>query len=198
MRTLNKLEQVVDYIVEYSQAEEGLTNNIIGILERILSKKERIMKFNLKQEKIWIEKKYKTSESDSTNSIIENVVPIAQVISFVEYLEKMNFIYFVEYFYGAELDDTSQIDCSNSNVYQEVKDSKIKKFIFDNIRSGIFATDDLTDYQRNGYKTVTQRWHEEQIRKMKIQIGWAIAAAFIAAVGTLYPLIKCLFSLKCG
>jgi len=99
MRTLNKLEQVVDYIVEYSQAEEGLTNNIIGILERILSKKERIMKFNLKQEKIWIEKKYKTSESDSTNSIIENVVPIAQVISFVEYLEKMNFIYFVEYFY---------------------------------------------------------------------------------------------------
>jgi len=33
---------------------------------------------------------------------------------------------------------------------------------------------------------------------MKIQIGWAIAAAFIAAVGTLYPLIKCLFSLKCG
>jgi len=198
MRTLNKLEkEIVNYIVKYSQPEDGLENNIIYMLERILSKR---IKYNVKKKKIWVKRKYdKDSENDNTCSIIENVVPIVQTISFIEYLEKMNFVSFVEYFCENDLEDTSEVDFSNRIDYQEINDSKIKQFIFDNNRSGIFATEHLIDYQKNGYKTIEQRRHEKETKFMKLQIILATAIAVFSIIvsiilhffrGNYCPLLK--------
>ncbi|MCL2313285.1 MAG: hypothetical protein FWC41_12580 [Firmicutes bacterium] len=204
MRSLDDTEKkIVNDIIKYSQSEEGLENNVINILKRILSKGKKvdsnkaILKYNLKKGRVWIEKEYKDSENNSTNSIIENVVPIAKIISCMDYLEKMNLISFVEYYYEEDLEDTSQIDMSDRSDYQEIKDDKIKKFIFDNMRSGIFDTEHLRDYSKD-YKTVEQRRHEDEIKTMNKEIKWAIIAASIATFGIIVNVVISLIDLMCN
>jgi len=194
MRNLNDIEKnVVDYIIKYSKPEEGLENNVIFILSSILSKDEdkNFLECHLKEKKVWVKKRFKDSENNSTSSIIENVIPISKIVFCIDYLEKQNLISLVEYYYEEELkEDTLQMDMSNNSDYQEIKDIQIKDFILNNIRSGIFATQHLIQYKENGYKTEEQIRHEDQIEKMKQQIKWAIIAATIAAIGTLYPLLR--------
>ena len=191
MKTLDKTErEIVDQIIKYSQSEEGLENNVIYFLEQISSNGSESLKYNIKTGKVWVKKKYDDTECNSTKSIIENVVPIARVIFCLHYFKKMNLISFVEYYYEEELEDTSQIDMSNRNDYQEIKDTVIKNFIFNNIRSGIFDSEDLRDYKQSNYKTIEQRRHDKEIKKMQRQIYLAIAAAIIAAIGIIVPLIQ--------
>ena len=185
MRILDdKEKKVVDEIIKYAQPEEGLENNIISILMRCLSNSDdnNFLEYNLNKRKVWVKKRHKDLKNDNTSSIIENVVPMSKIISFIDYLEKMNLISFVEYYNEEDLGDTSQRDFSNRNDYQEIKDNKIKKFIFDNIRSGIFDTQHLRQYKKDGYKTVEQVRHEKEVRRMNQQIIWAIAALIVTII----------------
>jgi hypothetical protein len=200
MRTLNNNEKsIVDYIIKNSTEK----NNIVDILcfaktikggvkqEKESTFDKKYIKYDIGNKKLWIENKRNLENKlDATSRY---VVPVTEVISFLKYLKKTNCIVFINY--NADISNDTHPHKDEEKHYQEVYDETLKDFFFQHIKGGIFATEHLKDYKNHHYKTIEQRHHEEQIRKMNRQIIWAIIAASLAAIGTLYPLIKCIFNM---
>lgn len=195
MRSLSDNEKsIIDYIIEKSMENNTVKNNLVEILcfaktikdgvkqkDEYTNFDEKYLKYDIRNKKLWVENKLGTESKLVATS--KYIVPVAETIYFLEYLGEMNFIVFLNY--NADISNSTFPTKNEKKYFQEIYDEPLKNFFFQHIKSGIFATEHLKEYQKNGYKTVEQVRHEKQIGKMNGQIVWAIVVALISAVAAL-------------
>jgi hypothetical protein len=176
MRAINdKEKRIINYIIETPKSDYYY--NLIPFLLSEISFKNIEIKYDSESKKFWVKKSNTKVDSNHITAKVENILPIAEIVSFLSYLEEMNFIVFLECGF-----ETENIDLSNDNNYMEITDTEVYNFLLKNIGNGIFVTQHLIEYKNRMYKTVEEKRHEEQMEGIKKQIRLAVIAAFIAAI----------------